>query len=486
MHTRLRRTIAATTAGFLVGFGIAHVAAQAIADPTIYLDPGHKAAIRCTDGADYSIVTRDAAHIVIRCPGEPIASEPSETPNATATPTTAPTATAIPTADPTATPTVDPTPTVAPTATPAPDPTAPPVSGEIVGYGADTVGGSSATITRVESLSELRSELSASGPRNLQLVGSGVWDLGGNDLAINKPFKTVDGSGADIVFKRGSIKITASQIILRNIRSRSGDQAPVNGDDVDSITINGNQAARDHIVLDHVEGLWGPDVAGAMLGRVTDVTIQYSIFGEGLFESSHSESHDADGHSLTFNVASEDTNSSAERITFYGNLFTTSQSRQPRIIGGIAVDLIDNVFYNYAEGPQGNSHSLNLIGNTWKRGPAAADAGVPFVKLLWRYQPGGHGAFGTRLDDSVFIDDANVIGFTPATPSGDDAAVLRNSPLVAPSVSSVGSESAYQMVLAEAGAAARDAVTQRLISNVINSTGGYVNGAGYGGLQPTW
>jgi hypothetical protein len=367
-------------------------------------------------------------------------------------------------------------------------PTRPAPVDEVVGYGRTTVGGDDGALVTVTSLAQLRAELKKDGPKNLRLSGSGVWDLGGSDLAIKKPNVTIDGSHADIVFKRGSVKITTSQVILRYVKSRSGDEAPVNGADVDSITINGNRGARDHIVLDHVEAIWGPDVSATMLGRVTDVTIQYSIFGEGLLHSSHPESHDADGHSLTFNI-SDDVSASAyaERVTLYGNLFTTSQSRSPRVIGCKACDLIDNVFYNYAEGPQGNPQSLNLIGNTWKKGPAPAAAGIPFTALLWRYQPDAD-VFDTRLDGRVYISDGQYWGFTPAAPRGDDAAVLASDPLVSPSVASVGHAKAYQNVLAEAGARLpeMDATTQRLIANVQDGTGVYFDGAGYAAPNPRW
>lgn len=386
----------------------------------------------------------------------------------------------------TATPMPTGTQTPAPTSTASPGPTAAP--GTVLGYGASTVGGNGGPVQTISSLSALRSALQQDGPKNLRLAGSGVWDLGGQDLAINKPNVTIDGSGANVVFKRGQIKILASQVVLRYIKSRSGDQAPVNAADVDSITMNGNRATRDHIVLDHVEGIWGPDVSGTMLGRVTDVTIQYSIFGEGLLHSAHPESHDADGHGLSFNI-SDDVSASAfaERVTIYGSLFTTSQSRSPRVIGCKACDIIDSVFYNYAEGPQGNPQSLNLIGDTWKKGPAPAAAGIPFTSLLWRYQPDAD-VFSTRLDHRVYIGDPQVVGFTPQAPSGNNAAVLAGAPLVGPSAHSIGSAAAYQMVLSRAGSRLPvvDSTTARLIANVSNGTGVYYNGAGYPAPNPTW
>lgn len=398
--------------------------------------------------------------------------------------TTFTTAAAAPTPTPVATPIPTPVPTPVPTPIPTPPPSGNVCSGSsVVGYGSGTVGGAGGATINVSTVAQLRSAVATTGARII-VMSAGLYDLGGTDLAVSKANKTIIGHGAEL--KRGSVKITASQIIIRDLISASGDESPVAANDVDSFTLNGNAAPRDHIVLDHVVGIWGPDVASALLGRVTDVTIQCSIIGEGLFHSRHTESGDADGHSLAFNIASTDATSFPERVTLYGNAFTTSQSRQPRIIGCRACDLIDSVFYNFGEGPQGNAFSLNIIGCTWKKGPAPAAAGVPFETLLWRYQPGGHGAFTSRLDNSVFIGEHTVIGYTPATPTGDDAAVLRTSPLVAPSAASIGSSAAYTMVVSFAGTTTTHSQTTRLRSNIANGTGVYYNGVGQPPPNPTW
>lgn len=472
------RRLSATVASLVVLVFVATSAfGAAISDPDYVLQPGHKLKVICPG---FVISSRSASSITLRCPGT---ASPSPTPSVTVAPTVSPTPTVAPTLAPTA------TPTLAPTVAPTPAPTAtPPVgdnacaSGEIVGYGAATVGGAGGQVMSVSTVAQLRSAVSASG-RRIVSMAPGLYDLGGNDLAINSSNLTLLGNGA--VTKRGAVKITASQVIVRNLKSRSGDESGV-GVDVDSFNVNGNAAPRAFIVLDHVEGLWGPDVSAAMLGRITDMTIQCSIFGEGLFESIHSESHDADGHGLAFNVASTDASAFAERLTLYGNAFTTSQSRQPRLIGCKACDLIDNVFFNYDEGPQGNAFSLNLIGNTWKWGPAPAAKGLTPERLLWRYQGGGHGAFTSRIDASVYIADAAAIGFTPAVPAGDDQAVLRNSPLVAPSASSIGSAAAFEMVAQLAGASTADAHTLRLRANIRNGTGLYFSGVGYAPPNPSW
>ena len=475
--------VALATAGTVLG--------STILDANIHLDPGHRITVDCTDGSDYVIAGATTPdRLVVRCPGEPAVETPSPTVAATPAPTV------VPTPDPTVAPTAVPTPvaTAVPTASPTPDPTpdptpvptAPPATGEVVGYGAGTTGGEGGQTVNVSSLSALRDALTGDTAKTIILPAARqTWDLNGTDLKLNGDNKTLIGGG--VIFKGGSVKVIASNIILRNVSSHAGDETG-NADDVDAFTVNGNAACIHDIVLDRVEGIWGPDVGGlAILGCVQDMTVQYSILGEGLIHSAHSESGDFDGHGLAFNIASEDSLAPARRITVYGSLVTTSQSRQPRIIGGECVDIVDSTFYGFAEGPQGNSQSLNLIGNTWKKGSPADAAGFSFERLLWRYQPGGHGAFVNRLDNRVFISGENVVGYTPATPSGDDAAVLASSPVCAPSVASVGAGSAYSALISGVGPnAPMSDQTARLRSNVANGTGTYFNGSGYPGPNPTW
>lgn len=398
----------------------------------------------------------------------------SEIDLACGTPAPGPSATPVPTATP------------APTASPTPIPTsAPPPDTSVVGYGASTIGGSGGTVTNVTSLSQLRTLLKASGKRILNLpMTRQTWNLAGSDLAITSPNVTLNGGA--VIFKGAQIKVLTSQVILRNVSSHPGDQTGAAAD-VDAITLNGNRACRANIVLDHVEGIWGPDVGGlTMLGCVTDVTVQYSIFGEGLLHSAHPESGDADGHGLAFNISDDvGPGMNAKRITVYNTLITTSQSRQPRVIGAQCADFIDSVFYNFAEGPQGNPESLNLIGDTWKKGPAPAAAGIPFTSLLWRYQPDAD-VYNKRLDNTVYIAGQQVVGYTPQAPSGNDAAVLVNSPRCAPSVASAGAAAGYAAVVTQAGPQPRSDQTQRLLNNVINGTGVYYNGSGYPAPNPTW
>lgn len=461
---------------FIVPFS---VVAGATALPHFAMNPDERMKVTCPTQFHVEV---DPQQVVLKCQPAPSASPVPTAEPASPTPTVAPAPTVAPTATPSPVPTATPTPV--PTATPSPVPTATPsptpvpVPSGVVGFGADTVGGQGGPTLAVSTVAELRSAVGQTGARVVSMA-PGVYDLSGNDLNITSDHLTIEGNGA--ILRSGSLKIQASQVIVRDLKSRSGDGNGVNAQNVDAITINGNNTAVSNVVLDHVEAIWGPDVSLALLGNVSNVTIQYSIIGEGLFRSAHPEANeDNDGHSLAFNAAS----GQISNLTIYGSLITTSQSRQPRIIGASRVEIIDSVFYNFAEGPQGNPMSLNLIGVTWKKGPAPEAAGIPFYDLAFRYQ--GNSDFGSVIEDSVFIGDARFIGYTPAVPSGNDAALLRDTPAFVSSVESMGAVAAFDMVADQAGALTADSHTLRLRANLVNGTGTYFNGEGFPAPNPTW
>jgi hypothetical protein len=92
--------------------------------------------------------------------------------------------------------------------------------------------------------------------------------------------------------------------------------------------------------------------------------------GEGLRYSRHPEGR-GEGHSTAVNLTPMKTGQGhPDRITFFRNLFTTSDERMPRVIGASCVDLINNLIYNWGtHAASGNPRSLNLIGNWFRKGP---------------------------------------------------------------------------------------------------------------------
>ncbi|HET6380039.1 MAG TPA: hypothetical protein VFH63_03270, partial [candidate division Zixibacteria bacterium] len=190
-----------------------------------------------------------------------------------------------PTPRPTVTPTLRPTPSEEPretlAATPAPTAASTPAprqltaaNGPVVGYGRRTTGGAGGATIVVSNLNDsgpgsLRAALTAEGRRIVVFDVAGTISLNG-EIMVKDPFVTVAGETAPgpVTLKGGGIKVNASEVILRHLRIRPGDE---NGDPatLDAVTINGMSGTVSNVVLDHLTMLWGPDIGGlAILGDV--------------------------------------------------------------------------------------------------------------------------------------------------------------------------------------------------------------------------
>jgi pectate lyase len=428
---------------------------------------------------------------------------PTESATASAAPTDDPArlmlalATAKPTAEPTPEPTARPTvaPTAAPTvaatpvATPAPTspPVAPPAVG-VAGYGAAADGGLGGRVATVTNLNDsgagsLRAAIAGSGSRTVVFAVSGTIALK-SDLVISDPFLTIDGSTAPgpVAVRGAAVKIVTHDVILRHLRLRPGDDVAQPAE-VDALTINGLSGEAYNIVVDHVTMLWGPDIGGlAILGNVHDVTVQYSIMGEGLYLSRHPEAVTSqDGHSMAASIFQLDAGVQwPRRLTFHHNLFTTSDQRMPVVQGAECVDLVNNVIYNWGnKGLHGNPRSMNVVNNWFRSGPETT------TKLIYQWQH--HSANPNPYPNSVYLAGNTADGFTAANeaPSG----VLRSSTACGGlSVSGDSAQVAYNTVVAAAGATlpVRDVVDQRVISNLTTRGGTFFNGSGSGGTTPYW
>jgi pectate lyase len=419
-------------------------------------------------------------------PGTTSAPSASATPRPTTQPSAAPTTqpSAAPTTAPTPTPT--PAPTVAPAPTTAPLPPTPPIAG-VAGYGAATRGGAGGAVIAVTNLNDsgagsLRAALEAKGPRTIVFTVAGTIRLGG-DLRITEPFVTVDAGTAPgpVVLRDGMVLVTTHDVILRHLRIRPGDQVGTPSE-VDALSINGLSGEAYNVVIDHVTMLWGPDIGGlSILGNVHDVTVQYSIMGEGLYLSRHPEAVPAqDGHSMGASIFQLRENvTPPTRLTFHHNLFTTSDQRMPVVQGAECVDLVNNVIYNWGnKGLHGNPRGLNAVNNWFRAGPETS------THLVYQWQQ--HSANPNPYPDSVYLagNEADGFGYAVEAPSG----VLRTSPACGGlSVSTESANAAYATVIASAGATlpVRDAVDQRVIGNVVNRTGTFFNGAGQPAPNPS-
>jgi len=363
-----------------------------------------------------------------------------------------------------------------------------------IGFGTDTPGGRGGQIIYITNLNDsgdgsLRSALTASGRRLVLFRVSGTITLK-EDIRIKEPYLTIAGQtapGEGVQIRGAHIRIETHDVIIRYLKVRSGDLENASTEENrDAITINNLDQAY-NIVIDHSTMIWGPDIGGlSFLNGTHDATVSYSIIGEGLYLSHHPEANLASsGHSMSMNITELDSSVPPRRITVHHNLLTTSADRNPRVIGGRNIDIVNNIIYNWKySSSQGNPRSLNLINNVYIRGPMTSRVSAFFIWMP-AVEDGG------RLHDNSVYETGNVIEgfwsrrkgparvysdtlFTPYSMSQEDSPHI-----------------AYDKVLQDAGAnlqvstatgdfrIVRDNVDQRIINNVVKRVGSFYNGVDY-------
>lgn len=160
--------------------------------------------------------------------------------------------------------------------------------------------------------------------------------------------------------------VTTSDMIMRFIRLRPG-TAHIPSTNVQGVSLGGNPDWSAHdIMLDHISEQWATDEGIAMAG-LDRATLQWSLQSEpiacGACRDDRHGSHDY-GMFLVSN----------NRFTLYKNLLMGGRIRNPNIAGN-AIDMINNVIYNYGEYATQMYVNIkvsviaNILSNWYSRGP---------------------------------------------------------------------------------------------------------------------
>jgi len=375
-----------------------------------------------------------------------------------------------------------------PTPTPAPSAAIPAFPGA-AGYGSMTVGGRGGDVYYVSTLADsgtgsLRAALEASGPRTVVFGIAGTITLT-SPVKVRNPYLTVAGQtapGDGIVVRGETVRILTHDVIVRHLRFRTGDATTTEVADADGLTIHAERGPIGNIILDHVDMVWGPDIGGlAVLGPVTDITVQHSIIGEGLYFSRHPEGTVTNGgHAYATNVTPMVLGGGyASRLTFYRNLFTDADKRMPAVRSAECVDLVENVIYDWGrQAVGGNPRSLNIVGNWFRWGPMT-EARALFKSQTVTADP-------TIYPDAVYLDRNVADGFAPAAATGTIySSTVRCGSL---SVPAGADPNLLASVLDSAGATlpGRDDVDRRILDEVSARTGGWFNGVDFASPNPYW
>lgn len=326
----------------------------------------------------------------------------------------------------------------------------------------------------------LREALNQSGPRIILFKTGGVIELK-STLGVRKSHVTIAAQtapGDGIILRGYPMRIAASDVIVRGLRIRNGDQKGPRGDLRDGLQI-GNQDEQIHdVIIDHCSFGWSVNEIVDFWYGSRNVTLSHNIFSEALWKSIHEKG--SNGYGMLIG------NKPNERITLCQNLFAHNERRNPWIKDDASVELINNVIYNWSTeatgawlGEDAKPIFVNIIGNYYKGGAATASrikAGKRFIDLHLPTPVGSrlhiHDNFGAcRTDDAQDDWDAVQLG------AFDPAPFRSNEPLkeAASGIQALRPAEAFESVLKHAGAVPRDKADTRAIDDTRNGTGKHIN-----------
>lgn len=413
------------------------------------------------------------------------------TPSSTSTPSRTPTATASPTrtATPSSTPTATKTPLPDPGAACPAGPSAAPSTLQIVpgltGFGETAVAGSGrhlatpcTTIFRVKSLADtgagtLRECVEAKVPRTCVFEIAGRISLK-SDLMLTYPYITIAGQTAPspgIMLSGATLRIEAPEVLVQHVAFRPGDENTLSSySNRDGIGIRARTQDVYNVVIDHVSISWAIDENIGIFNAepapyVHDITVSNSIIAEGLYKSKHS----AGPHGMGMLVGEFTKNVSVQRV-----LLAHNNKRNPMIKGGVTIELINNVVYDW-QGQLGSAVAnisnvenidfpvlLNFIGNLYKPGAES----YPFAPV-----------FGDPIDPRTRVYVYANIGPTRPADAGDEWLITsipesphRSLQPVIPLTNTqlMGPEEAFEFVLGHSGARLADRALTKVDARIVN------------------
>ncbi len=355
------------------------------------------------------------------------------------------------------------------------------------GFGKDVTGGRGGRVIKVTNLNDsglgsLRAAVEASGKRIVIFEISGTIDLNSRLVIINNDItiagQTAPGDG--ITLKNHPVVVQGSNVIIRFMRFRMGDEGGVEADAI------GAFESRDTMV-DHCSMSWSVDECVSFYNN-DNFTLQWCIISESLRNSAHGKG--AHGYGGIWG---------GKNASFHHNLLANHDSRNPRFgeranSAYALTDLVDyrnNVVYNWGNNSTygGEAMNINIVNNYYKPGPATKSGTIDRIFSIdknkeptaavydkWgKFFISGNVVEGraNATNDNWTYGVYNQFHSQYGTVSAQDKAAMKlNAPLeINNNVTTHSAEIAYAKVLEIGGASfKRDAVDQRIINHVTNKT----------------
>jgi len=362
------------------------------------------------------------------------------------------------------------------------------------GDGMYTTGGRGGQIVYVTKLTDdgsagtLRWAVNLTGARIIMFKVAGLIPLT-SELRIKNGNLTIAGQsppGDGICIKNYPVVLQASNLIIRFMRFRMGDEA-AEADKVAGSTSYGWDGAdaiwgRDmtNVIIDHCSMSWNIDECSSFYDN-KNFTLQWCVMAESMRNSVHSKG----GHGYGGIWG-------GEPATFHHNILAFHDSRNPRFCGSRytnsplteRVNFVNNVIYNWGgnSGYAGEGGSYNMINNYYRSGIARSTGSTSYRIFSPNADDGSNsqplgtwGKFylsGNVMKNYSPVTMDNWLGFQPVSLGTKNIADLKSTiPFPSPVISTQTAENAYNSVTSYAGASLkRDAVDTRIINNILNGT----------------
>jgi pectate lyase len=349
------------------------------------------------------------------------------------------------------------------------------------GFGKFTSGGRGGRVIEVtnlngdESPGSFRAALNTPGKDPITIVFrvSGNISLTKTQVKVGRPNMTIAGQtapGDGICIKNGYLKFNGSNLIIRYMRFRPGDEA--GAADLSSL---GNENSR-NVIIDHCSLSWSNEESHTCYDN-KNITVQWCILSEGLYKS-----FDAKG------ARSYASQWGGQYASYHHNLIAHNVSRSPRVNGARSHDTValcdyrNNVIYNWGKSgaiyggelevnsPQAKCN-INWVNNYYKPGPATS-SDLYFAAPSYESKPGAAKGYaqwyfaGNVMEGVKGGMNKNNWKGVDVTKVGAEKNIKAESEFAVERPRTESAEDAYRSVLAKAGAIfpLRDATDSRIVA----------------------
>ena len=358
------------------------------------------------------------------------------------------------------------------------------------GFGKYSTGGRGGKIIIVSNLNDdglgsFRKAVTSKGKRIIVFAVSGTIHLEKRvNIAGDCTIAGQTAPGDGICIADRTVQLSGNNIIVRYMRFRMGDkyanEGMVDGAGSDD-AFGGNR--RTNIIIDHCSMSWSEDEVFSVYGG-DSTTLQWNLITEPLNYSYHFETGDKDFEHHGYGGIW-----GGSHLSAHHNLFAHCASRNPRFNGtrlGATQEFVDfrnNIIYDWGHNNiyGGEAGNYNIVNNYLKYGPntnnnvrfriinPSKTNTLPFGK--WYVN-------GNYVDGSTEISANNFLGIDmPKDGSeADKKELAQDKAFDAANIPAENAEEAYIKILQYVGAAfKRDTLDERIISEVKNRTGRFID-----------